>query len=285
MHPHVFEAVIGIAVVLAVPAATLGLGGAPRPAGPSIETVEIAQSSLIFPLTGDFLIEGQPAAAPVERREVAAFRIMKRQVSLSDYARCVASDACRPSDAAAAQDVPATGVSFEDAVDYAHWISAETGESWRLPTALEAAAAAAERFAGLSSATRIGDPANPAALWLSRYLEQAAAARPSDAKPRAVGHFGRNSQGLEDFGGNVWEWTSTCQTRMAIDARSGRATLITENCGVRVLEGRHRAYMTDFLRDARGGGCAVGRPPDNLGFRLVREETPLLAQILRRLSR
>ena len=43
------------------------------------------------------------------------------------------------------------------------------------------------------------------------------------------------------------------------------------NCGVRVAEGRHRAYVTDFIRDARAGGCAVGVPPRNLGFRLVRE--------------
>jgi hypothetical protein len=25
------------------------------------------------------------------------------------------------------------------------------------------------------------------------------------------------------------------------------------------------------VRDGRAGGCAVGAPPDNLGFRLVRE--------------
>ena len=30
-------------------------------------------------------------------------------------------------------------------------------------------------------------------------------------------------------------------------------------------------YMTDFIRDPRTGGCAVGKPPLNLGFRLVRE--------------
>jgi len=29
--------------------------------------------------------------------------------------------------------------------------------------------------------------------------------------------------------------------------------------------------MTDFIRDARAGGCAVGTPPANLGFRLVRD--------------
>ena len=44
------------------------------------------------------------------------------------------------------------------------------------------------------------------------------------------------------------------------------------NCGVRVVEGQHRSYMTDFIRDPRSGGCAVGKPPSNLGFRLVRDE-------------
>ena len=44
------------------------------------------------------------------------------------------------------------------------------------------------------------------------------------------------------------------------------------NCGVRVVEGRHRTYVTDFIRNARAGGCAVGTPPANLGFRLVRDQ-------------
>ena len=41
---------------------------------------------------------------------------------------------------------------------------------------------------------------------------------------------------------------------------------------MRVVEGRHRAYMTDFVRDARSGGCSAGVPPTNLGFRLVRDD-------------
>ena len=38
----------------------------------------------------------------------------------------------------------------------------------------------------------------------------------------------------------------------------------THGCGVRVAEGQHRAYVTDFIRDARAGGCAAGVPPDEL---------------------
>ena len=44
-----------------------------------------------------------------------------------------------------------------------------------------------------------------------------------------------------------------------------------ENCGVHVVAGFHRTYMSNFIRDGKSGGCAIGLPPDNLGFRLVRE--------------
>ena len=44
-----------------------------------------------------------------------------------------------------------------------------------------------------------------------------------------------------------------------------------------MLEGLHRAYMSNFVRDGKSGGCAVGTPPEHLGFRLVREERSLAA--------
>jgi formylglycine-generating enzyme required for sulfatase activity len=86
-----------------------------------------------------------------------------------------------------------------------------------------------------------------------------------------VASYPANPFGLYDLAGNVWEWTSTCYERSTLTP-DGRAVATTvENCGVHVLEGRHRAYMSNFIRDGKSGGCAVGIPPDNLGFRLVRE--------------
>ena len=44
-----------------------------------------------------------------------------------------------------------------------------------------------------------------------------------------------------------------------------------EDRGVYVVEGQHRAPMSFFMRNPKAGGCSVATPPDNLGFRLVRE--------------
>jgi formylglycine-generating enzyme required for sulfatase activity len=74
-----------------------------------------------------------------------------------------------------------------------------------------------------------------------------------------------------DLAGNVWEWTSDCYVRFTLAADRVTELSRVENCGVHVVEGRHRAYMSNFIQDARSGGCAYGTPPDKLGFRLVRE--------------
>src|SRR5438046_3149172 len=56
-----------------------------------------------------------------------------------------------------------------------------------------------------------------------------------------------------DLAGNVWEWSDTCFARIEV-GDGGKQVVKTMNCGVRVVEGRHRTYVTDFIRDARAGG-------------------------------
>ena len=274
MHLNLVEAALGTIALIAVPvtAVTTMTGFSPRTPMPMADTVEIAATTLEFPRSGEFLAAGHPIVAPTEETAVPMFTIMKHQVALADYERCVADGACKAADARKSKaDVPATGVNWLDAKAYADWYSQATGETWRLPSAIEAAAAAAERFSSDAFSAASDDPANPAIRWIRQYREEAAVQRPADPKPKPRGFYGPNSKGVEDFGGNVWEWTSTCYERVTLSADRSRVEHRTENCGVHVLEGRHRAYMSDFVRVGKSGGCAVGTPPDNLGFRLVRE--------------
>ena len=210
--------------------------------------------------------------------------IMKRQVTAAEYGRCVAMTKCvaLPLFDGSDPNLPAVQVSWRHATAYAAWFSAMTGETWRLPTDEEWVFAAGSRFH--DDALAVAASRDPSVRWLARY-EKESEQEILDQRPRPAGAFGANEYGLLDLSGNVWEWTNSCFIRQSLDAKGKPAGASTVNCGVRAVEGEHRTFVTDFVRDARGGGCAVGQPPSNLGFRLVREDCGIapFASLLRRL--
>ncbi|MGY4285396.1 formylglycine-generating enzyme required for sulfatase activity [Bradyrhizobium sp. LM2.7] len=245
--------------------------------------VEVAPGSFSYREAGDFTRAGQQAEAPLRALQFKRpLHIMRRQVSSSDYQLCVRDGACRALDrgVSVAPDRPAVQVSWHDAQAYADWLSRKTGHRYRLPSDAEWAFAAGSRFKDDGSPV---DGSDPAKRWISRY-ERESERDFADATAYPFGHFGANEHGIEDIAGNVWEWTSTCFVRSRVD-EAGNAGRPTVNCSVRVAEGAHRAYVTDFIRDARAGGCAQGVPPANLGFRLVREETPWVASVSARFDK
>jgi len=279
---------VAAAVVVAAPFATStvvpGGRGQPAAAGISLpELVELAPGTFRHRAAGDYTRNGAPAAAPmVEVRIAQPLRVMQRQVSGGDYRRCADAGACRAIDDDAA-DRPAVQVSWHDAAAYADWLSRETGMRFRLPSDEEWAYAAAERFSDDAPA-QYERPSDPGSRALARYASETSRSGGLDGAPRPFGAFGANAHGLLDMAGNVWEWTSSCFRRSALDAGGRPSGATTVNCGVRVVEGAHRTYVTDFIRDARAGGCAAGTPPSNLGFRLVSDdEASTLAWRMRRL--
>ncbi len=279
-----FRIIVAIGVVGA--AVATGLALSPHGDDPT-DLVTLPAATFDYRVAGEFLRDGQPVNPPLSAvafdRPVA---IMKHHVSRADYQRCVVARACKPIAANTPSNgdaIPAVGVSWYDAVAYAAWLSRQTGRHYRLPTDSEWAYAAAALFHD-NTVVDEGDAANPSKRWIATYESLAATERPVDSRPQPFGTYGINENGLADVAGNVWDWTSTCFVRHATG--TGGHAVETESCGVRVVEGAHRTYLTDFVRDPKGGACSVGTPPSNLGIRLVRDDDGSLparfADLLRR---
>jgi formylglycine-generating enzyme required for sulfatase activity len=279
------------ALLLAALAGTLAIKAdliGAAPAGPVLDeplTVEIAPRRFEYRDSGEFFRNGFAVDGPVKsvtmRRPLT---IMKYQVTAADYGRCVADGVCpRAEPGFAPHDatmIPATGVSYDDAIAYAGWLSARTGEVWVLPTDQDLAFAAGSRFPDDALGVDINST-NPADRWLADYNREAARKASRDPVPQPLGRFGENEYGFADFAGNIWEWTATCNRRVNLD-KAGTVVNDVSSCGIYVASGKHRAALSSFVRNPKGGGCAVGVPPDNVGFRLVKDTrwyAPLLAKL------
>lgn len=256
-----------LAGALAAPILATALAPTPEPDPDGV--VRLTPASFSYRAAGDFSRDGRPVEGPLrELRLGADLLVMKRQVTVAEYQRCVDDGVClRNGVAARSPDLPVVGVSWHDASAYAAWLTHKTGIPHRLPTDEEWTFAAAEK--ARDEAVPLVDPTDPAQAWIARYEAESARARPAEIAAQPGGTFGTNSNGLDDLAGNVWEWTNSCFIRVSLDGGQEKTT--NTNCGVRVVQGAHRSYMTDFIRDPRSGGCAAGVPPANLGFRLVAE--------------
>ncbi|MEY8837918.1 formylglycine-generating enzyme family protein [Cribrihabitans sp. XS_ASV171] len=238
---------------------------APPPFVPP-ETVEIAAGEVAWRPLGSFALDGKsrtPREMPVR---VEGFSIMKYQVSRAQYAVCVSEGACEPV-AAVGGHLPQTQVNWADATAFARWYSDRTGEVWRLPSEAEWRRAAAERYGDAAPDPEARDPGE---RMLAQYRSGTLLRGIASPSLRPAGGFGVNSMGVADISGNVWEWTTDCMENGTLNA-DGTIAESEPYCWVRVAGGIHRAAIVDFVRDASVGGCAVGLPPDHLGFRLVRE--------------
>lgn len=262
--------IVVTAAALASPIAVTAVVPADDPQ-PVSDFAAIKAAGFQYRIAGDFSLDGKPVAAPLRDMRLSGnLKIMNRQVTGGEYAACVDDGGCpRIPHPSGTTDRPMVGVSWRDATAYAEWKTKKTGIPHRLPTDEEWVFAAGEN-AGNEALPPV-DPIDPAQAWISRYEAETNRARPPVLDPQPVGTFGQNQNGLYDVGGNVWEWTNTCFVRMVVEP-TGTAHATNTNCGVRVVQGAHRTYMTDFIRDPRTGGCAAGVPPANLGFRLVADE-------------
>lgn len=120
---------------------------------------------------------------------------------------------------------PVVSVTWYEAMAYANWLAAKTKKKYRLPTEAEWERAAA----GLEG--RLYPFANRASDDMVNTREAGV------GETAAVGTFptDRTPEGINDMGGNVWEWCSSLGKKYPYNARDGREN--PQAGGARILRG------------------------------------------------
>ena len=178
---------------------------------------------------------------------------------------------------------PVVCVSWDDARAYVRWLSRETGESYRLLSESEweyvARAGTATRYwwgDGSSSQCRYANGAD-ASLgqdWQDRGYDWGVDCDDGYSQTSPVGSFGRNSFGLHDIHGNVWEWVQDCRNDSYAGAPGDGSAWESGDCSYRVLRGGGWFDNPRSLRAAIRLWLVSGFRGGDIGFRVARTLTP-----------
>lgn len=213
-------------------------------------------------LMGDSVGDGDWREGPVQGVIVDAFAIGATEVSRADYQRYLTSTGL-PSHALSEHEehLPVTHVSYYDAAAYADWLSAQTGESYALPTEAEWEFAAR---AGSKDNYSFGPDIE---CDQARYdgLNRCGVA---EAAP--IGSYPANAFGLHDMHGNVWEWTRDCAVE---DYSEKGAESTDQTCHRAMLRGGSFNLNAHKLRVSYRSWRYRDYRHSDTGFRLVRRIT------------
>ncbi|GEM_PF-869908 len=161
---------------------------------------------------------------------------------------------------------PVINVTWQEAKQYAQWLSEQTGHNYRLPSEREweyAASAGINALYWWGNAMKLEPPhANCADCGTSWSSKQ----------PAPVGSLLPNPLGLYDMLGNVMEWTEDCMRQSYQDAPQTGNVWPGGNCAWRMARGgSYRRYSAEIRMTKRTKLPPEARS-DELGFRVVRVE-------------
>ena len=167
---------------------------------------------------------------------------------------------------------PAVCISWEDATAYVSWLSARTGEHYRLPSAAEWEYAAR---AGSSAPWYWGDDVDIQCRYangadMATDFPWRTTCNDGHARTSLVGSYLANDFGLYDMIGNAWEWVQDCFTWSYEGAPATEAARLDGDCSSRVMRGASWASTPKYLRAAHRGGERATFRSDYTGFRVAR---------------
>ena len=239
-------------------------GGAVSPSG-GVRDCDACPSMVVVPAGGFRMGASEPGAGPAHEVVIArAFAIGTHETSVAQWEACVKEGACRQSPQTGRDgSLPVANVSWEDAQSYARWLSAKTGQTYRLPSEAEweygaRAGTTTHYWWGDEKGGQRANCADCGSPWGARG-------------PAPVGSFAPNAFGLFDVHGNVWEWTQDCWNDSYQGAPLDGRPQLTGDCLSRVIRGGSWALGHEYMRSSRRGRYDRDVRYHLNGFRVVKE--------------
>ena len=203
---------------------------------------------------------------PVREVEIGqAFALSKYEITYNEYDRFTQAtrrrQAEKPSDWQRGA-LPVVSVSWDDAVAYTHWLSAETRHRYRLPTEAEweyAARAQTDTAYSWGNGTGEGH-ANCSDCGFEQGRR---------GKTIRVGSFAANTWGLHDVHGNVWEWVTDCGYGPRFLRGSPTDQAISASCSSRVRRGGSWVHPARRIRSASRDVAPAKLRSLDTGFRVL----------------
>lgn len=165
---------------------------------------------------------------------------------------------------------PVVGVSWHDAQLYLKWLSAATGQRYRLPSEAEWEYCCR---AGTKTAFHFGDQIDTGlANYDGNHSYNGSPLGEFREGTTQVGSFAPNQWGLFDMHGNVWEWVQDVVHDNYVGAPlTGMAWEEGGDQSRRILRGGSWLYNPRYLRSAIRNGFSAHLSNDIVGFRVARE--------------
>ena len=213
-------------------------------------------------LMGDLSGDGMSRERPVREVTISQpFAIGKYEITFEDYQRFLGPAAPPGDEGWGRGSRPVINVSWAEAVAYVSWLSAETGQRYRLPSEAEWEYAAR---AGTTTAFSWGDDGG------ENFANCASCGSPpwGGNQSAPVGSFPANPWGLFDMHGNVWEWVRDCANEDYNGAPSDGSAWEAGDCAKRVVRGG----AFDFGAKISRSSYRFSLPPDisyAFGFRVA----------------
>lgn len=242
------------------------------PECPKLVVVPAGEFMMGAPDTEKDRLKGE---SPQRKVTIASpFAVGKFEVTFAEWEACVAGGGCTqnksPNDRGWGKGTrPAIQISWNDAKQYAEWLSKKTGKTYRLLTEAEWEYAAR---AGTTTAYAWGDEVGENNANCRGCKSQWEGNQTAPA-----GSFKPNAFGLHDMHGNVSEWVEDCHGDYANAPSDGSAAPVTQGC-TRVLRGGAWSINPKLMRAA----VRLREVPDFrtiiIGFRVARSLSPPAAK-------